>query len=430
MSSARRKVAEATEGVRELVRRHRPDYQIIMYMGVLVLLGVVVLYAISPARVELINAGGQESLDQVHFMQRQLSYLLFGLIAFGVAAAVPISFWQKHAAKIVLIALVACIILAILGMVGAPLALCTLGACRWFDLGFVTFQPAELLKFSLLLFTAAFLGRRMIQGKVNDLQETLLPLALVMGISLFFIIVAQRDLGTGISLIGIIATMLFVGGINKRFGLMALGAVAALAIIMVLAAPHRMERVAAFLDPSSDTGDSSYHINQAKIAIGSGGFFGVGLGNSVSAFGYVPEAVNDSIFAIMGELFGFAGLLALIALFVAMLLRILNIMDSIYDPPMKLLVAGVFGWVGIHVVVNIGAMIGVLPLTGITLPLLSFGGTSLLFIMMALGLVFQVSRYTSHGAKKERESNAITGSALGRSARRQRSTHRDVRKRT
>ncbi len=425
--NTRRRVAEVSESVKGLVRRHRPDYQIVMYMGILVLLGVVVLYAISPARVELINAGGGESLDQVHFMQRQLLYLLFGLVAFGVAAALPIEFWKKYATKLLLVAFAACVILVILGMVQAPLALCTLGACRWFNFGFVTFQPAELLKFGLMLFVAVFLGRRMIQGKVNDLQETMIPLAVVVGVALFFIIIAQRDLGTGISLVGVIATMLFVAGINKRFGLMALGLVAVLGILMIIIAPHRMERVAAFLNPSSDTGDTSYHINQAKIAIGSGGFFGVGLGNSVSAFGYVPEAVNDSIFAIMGELFGFVGLLALIALFVALLLRILNIMDNIFDPPMKLIVAGVFGWLSVHIIVNIGAMIGVLPLTGITLPLLSFGGTSLLFIMMALGLVFQISRYTSHG---ERNNDGTTGFALGRSTRRQRSAHRDVQKRT
>lgn len=396
--SARRRIKEVREGAAQLVRRHRPDYQIILFMGILILLGIVVLYAISPARVELINASDGGSLDQIHFIQRQFFYVFLGLVAFAVAAILPVSFWKKYASKILIGALGACLLLAILGLVGAPLALCTLGACSWFNFGFVTFQPAELLKFGLLLFVAVFLGRRMSQGKVNDAQETILPLAIVVGISLFFVVVMQRDLGTGISLMGIIAAMLFIAGINKRFGLMAAGIVLVLAMLMVVVAPHRMERMTAFLNPS-ETEDVNYHINQAKIAIGSGGLFGVGLGNGVSAFGYVPEAVNDSIFAVMGELFGFIGLVALIALFVALLLRILNIMDTIHDPPMKLIVAGVFGWIGVQVVVNIGAMIGVLPLTGVTLPLLSFGGSSLLFIMMGLGLVFQISRYTSHRAK-------------------------------
>lgn len=397
--SARRRLQEASTTVKELVRRHRPDYHIIMYMGVLLLLGLIVLFAISPARVEMMNAAG-EDLNQAHFMQRQLSYLLVGLVAFGVAASTPIAFWQKHASKVLIVALGACLLLAVLGIFQAPPALCALGACRWFDLGFGTFQPAELLKFGVLLFTAVFLGRRMSQGKVNDLHETIIPMAIIVGLAAFFVIVAQRDLGSGLALLGIVTAMFFIAGVNKRVGFAAIGVIAALGVLMILMAPHRMERIATFVDSSNDAGDSSYHINQAKIAIGTGGFFGVGLGNSVSAFGYVPEAVNDSIFAVMGELFGFVGLLALLALFVALLWRLLSIMDNIFDPPMKLLVAGVFGWLATHIVVNIGAMVGVIPLTGITLPLLSFGGTSLLFIMMALGLVFQVSRYTAHGKNK------------------------------
>lgn len=393
-----RRMAQAGGSVKELIRRHKPDYQLVMYMGVLVLLGVVVLFAISPARVELMNAAG-ENLDRAHFMQRQLTYLFIGLMAFAAAATIPLSIWQKNAAKVLVGALAACLLLGLLGIFEAPPALCALGACRWYNLGFATFQPAELLKFGVLLFLAGFLGRRMLQGKINDLHETIVPVSIVAGLAAFFVVIAQRDMGTGIVLMSIIATMLFVSGLNKRFGLMMVGAVVGLGFLMIIMAPHRMERIATFFNPSSDAGGSSYHINQAKIAIGTGGFFGVGLGNSVSAFGYVPEAVNDSIFAIMGELFGFVGLLAVIALFVALLLRILGIMDTVHDPPMKLLVAGVFGWIATHVVVNIGAMIGIFPLTGITLPFLSFGGTSLLFIMMALGLVLQVSRYTSHEAK-------------------------------
>lgn len=359
------------------------------------LLGLVVLYSISTARVEFINTSGS-SLDQAHFMQRQLLYLLAGLVGFAVAASVPLRIWQKYASKILLLSFAACVLLAITGALEIWPALCTSGACRWFDVGFGTFQPAELVKFGLLLFLAGFLGRKMAQGKVNSLSDTLIPLGVIVGLAAFFIVVLQKDMGTGIAVFGLVITMLFMAGLNRRNGLLVGGALLALSVVMIIIAPHRLERVATFLDPSRDTRDSSYHIRQAKIAIGSGGLFGVGLGQGVQAFGYLPEAVNDSIFAVMGEVFGFVGLVATLALFVVLLLRILMITDRLHDPPMKLLAAGVFGWVGTHTVVNIGAMIGIFPLTGVTLPLLSFGGTSLLFIMMALGLVFQVSRYTSH----------------------------------
>ena len=171
-------------------------------------------------------------------------------------------------------------------------------------------------------------------------------------------------------------------------------------ILLIVSAPHRVDRMMTFFqgDQTSTSNASTYHIEHAKIAIGTGGLLGVGIGNSVQATGYLPEAINDSVFAIMGETFGFVGLVATIALFAALLMRLLKVMDHLVDYRLKLIVAGVFGWFGVHVILNIGAMIGLIPLTGITLPLLSFGGTSMLFVAAALGLVFQLSRYTTHGS--------------------------------
>jgi cell division protein FtsW len=139
-----------------------------------------------------------------------------------------------------------------------------------------------------------------------------------------------------------------------------------------------------------------YHIDQALIAVGSGGLTGKGLGQSIQAFGYLPEAANDSIFAILAEIFGFLGTIAVLAIFAALLYRLVYIVDRSANIYYRMLVAGVFGWVFSHTVVNIGAMLGIFPLTGITLPFVSFGGTSLLFMLAALGLTLQISRYTGH----------------------------------
>ena len=128
---------------------------------------------------------------------------------------------------------------------------------------------------------------------------------------------------------------------------------------------------------------------------------GKGLGQSIQAFGYLPEANNDSIFAILGETFGFVGVIAILAIFMGLFVRLLRVMDSVVDPYIKLLVAGVFGWIVAQSIVNIGAMLGVIPLTGVTLPFLSFGGTSLLFVMAAMGVVYQASRFTTHGSRAE-----------------------------
>lgn len=391
--------------VRTLVRKHRPDYQIVAYVGVLLLIGLVVLYAISPARVELLNYGSNASLDQAHFMQRQFLYLVIGIAAFVAAASVPVSTWSRYAGWIVAGSLALCVALWLLGALQAPLVLCTGGACRWFNLGFTTFQPAELLKFGILLFTAVFLARKKAKGVINDTQETLLPLAILVGVSSLFVIGLQKDMGTGLAILGIVGSMLFIAGVNRRVMGLAAAGIMALALIFIIIAPHRIARVATFLssDTSAEAKGSAYHITQAKIALGTGGVFGLGLGKNVQAFGYLPEAPNDSIFAVMGESFGFVGLVGILLFLNGLLLRLLYIVDRTENVAYRLIVAGVFGWLATHTVLNIGAMVGIIPLTGITLPLLSFGGTSLLFIMLALGVVFGISRYTVHGKIKADE---------------------------
>jgi cell division protein FtsW len=401
-----------------IVRRHRPDYQIVLFSGVLMLLGLVVLYAISPARVELINLAGSE-LDQAHFMQKQLLYLFIGLVGFGIAAAVPLDWWQRYATKLLIAALGLSVLLFILGFAGSDLALCTNGACRWFNLGFITLQPAEFLKFALLIYLAMFLGRRIGQGNINSVSETLVPVGVILAIAVVLVIGLQKDMGTGVTLLGMVAAMLFIGGLKVRYFAVGLAAVAAVGVLFIVSSPHRIERVETFLNPALNDPASNYHITQATIAIGSGGLTGVGLGKSIQAFGYLPEAINDSIFAIMGEVFGFIGAVVILVIFFALLLRLLKVVDHTVDPTRRILVAGVFGWIATHAVVNVGAMIGVLPLTGVTLPFLSFGGSSLLFTMMALGVAFWVSRFTTHqntvsdNQKEGDKNNASTRSRRG-----------------
>lgn len=384
-------VSDASTGT----RRHRPDYQIILFTGILVLLGLIVLYAISPARVELINQGGN-NLDAAHFMQKQLLYLGIGLTGFAVAAAVSPTWWRRHTEKILLAGFGACALLLLLGLIpGNPLVINTGGATRWFNFGIGSFQPAELLKFGLLLYIAAFLGRRMQQNKVNNLHDTLIPLGLLLGLASLFVIVFQKDMGTGITMLGMVMTMLVIAGLKVRLFALSAATIIGMGVLLIITSPHRIERVLTFMNPAAEDA-SSYHITQAAIALGSGGLTGKGLGQSVQAFGYLPEAVNDSIFAILGETFGFIGVMLILVLFYMLLRRLLLIVDRVGDPTMRLIVAGVFGLIMTHVVVNVGAMTGIFPLTGVTLPFLSFGGTSLLFMMIGLGLVFHISRYTTH----------------------------------
>ncbi len=393
------------------VRMHRPDYQIVLFMGLLMLIGLVVLYSISPARVEVINSNTNSTLDTAHFMQRQLISLGAGLVAFIVAGLTPVKYWKRYAWPLLLVSFAASALLALLGLfMDGGIIIETNGAVRWFNLGFMSFQPAEMLKFAFILYMSVFLGRQTAKGKLNDLKETFLPLGILLAVAGLFIIVFQKDMGTGITLIGAVTAILFAAGIEKRWLIVGVIALLGVTAVLTVTSPHRVERVLTFLQSSSGTSAeddaSSYHIDQAMIALGSGGTFGKGLGQGVQAFGYLPEAVNDSIFAILGETFGFVGLLVIMALFGGLLRRVLLVANQTVDVTDRLIVIGFFGLIASHVVVNIGAMTGIFPLTGVTLPFLSFGGTSLLFTSLGLGVVFYISRYTTHQRIIEQEGSS------------------------
>lgn len=400
----------------EVVRKHHPDRLIIVFTLILMLVGLLMMYAIGPQRANLLNSVfGYEYSDTYFFVKQFISFLLAGA-AFAVMARLPYEWVLKNGGKILVIGFIACVLLAIAGAAGLGIAQATNGATRWFNLGPLgSIQPAEILKLGLLLYLAVFLGIRYKQGLINDAKQTLLPVGVLAGLALLIVIVIQKDLGTGIALTSIVAAMLFVAGISKKIVLGLAGVLLVAGLILIATSPHRIERVVTYFqgDNTTTSDDASYHIEHAKIAIGSGGFFGVGIGKSVQASGYLPEALNDSIFAVMGEMFGFVGLVAIIGLFTALLMRLLGVMDHLVDIRLKLAVAGVFGWIASHVILNIAAMIGIFPLTGITLPLLSYGGTSMIFVTAALGFVYQLSRYTVHPSRIKEENNEDSRSRRG-----------------
>ena len=405
-----------------LSRRHRPDYQIILFMGLLMLMGLIIIYAIGPQRANVLNNAYGSDYTDTYFFIKQAASLLLAITAFAVAAFIPFKAMAKHAKNILLVALGLCVLLAIASFANMGIAQETLGATRWFNLGILgSFQPSEVLKFALLIFLSMFLGNKIRRGKLNSLKETLIPLAVIYAISMFFVVILQKDLGTGLALTGIILVMLFVGKINFKNGLIIFASLAVVGSGMVISAPHRMERIMTFFQGDSSSlsinDDDNYHVEHAKLAIGTGGLFGVGVGNSIQATGYLPEAINDSVFAIIGETFGFVGLIVLLLLFASLLMRLLKMLDHLDDVRLKLIIAGIFGWISAHVMLNVASMTGLVPLTGITLPLLSFGGTSMLFIAAALGLAFQLSRYTVHSLnlKEAQYEDSSSRRGIGRS---------------
>lgn len=360
-------------------RKHRPDYGLVILATILLFIGLIVMYAISPA---LAAQGGNVSDN--YFVSRQFIAIVLGFIVFWFTAKIPLSFWQKIQKPLIIIAMALSLIAFMFG--GALNA-------RWIQLGLFSFQPVELVKFILVIFFAAFLAKFIASGnhKIKDLRPVLLLFA-IFGV---VIVVLQRDLGSAIVLMAMISVMAFVAGLPIIRILIIVTLALAVIMLAISSTQYRRDRLLTFFQPERDCASQGYHACQALIAVGSGGVFGVGVGRSVQAYGYLPEAENDSIFAIYAEKFGFVGVVVLIGLVGALLLRILNIMQRAPTRQTQLIVAGVFGWLAIQSLINIGAMIGLLPLKGITLPFISYGGTSLLFSMAALGLVFQVSAYTN-----------------------------------
>ena len=403
----RESLRQVRTNAQTLVRRHHPDHLILMYTMILVAIGLIIIFAIGPQRANVLNESFGSNLSGMYFVIKQVISVLIAMVSFFIFAyLIKVDTLLRHRGVILLVGVGACALLALLGNLIHVEAItqCALGACRWFVLpGIGTFQPAELLKFGILIFLAGFLAIRMKQGLVNDVEKTIVPAGVLMAIAAVFVIVLQKDLGTGIAMFAIVISMFAVSGVKKEIGAALLALLLAAGLLLIITADHRIDRVMTFFkgDEASVDDPSGYHIAHAKIAIGSGGFDGVGIGNSVQAAGYLPEAINDSVFAILGETFGFIGLVFILAMFYLLLLRIVHLIDRLERPEYRLLVAGVFGWIASHVVINVAAMTGLMPLTGITLPFLSFGGTSMLFIAAALGVVFQISRYTVHTQIKE-----------------------------
>lgn len=374
-------------GKLKLTRRHRPDYWMFVFTVALALFGLVIIFSIAPA----IYDGDTTKINRE--MIKRACFLLLGIVAFFVTSQIPLEKWKRWSPYIFLFGLFICLALPILGLMHVPIATCALGACRWYDFKIVSFQPAELLKLGTVLFMAGYLSTKIMSGKLNN-NSTLIEVITVMIITLAVIVGLQKDMGTGIALAAIFMVELFMSGMEaKKIGII-IGVMAIFGVVFILIAPHRMARIFTFTQSGND--DSDYHINQALIALGSGGLTGRGLGQSVQAFGWLPEAVNDSIFAVIGETLGYVGAIALILAFTGLIMKMFNKINYLESPYLRLIVAGVVGWFASHVLLNIGAMTHLIPLTGITLPLVSSGGTSLVLVMGSLGIVFEISRYTTH----------------------------------
>lgn len=372
-------------------RRHRPDYVLLVIMTALLMIGAVVVYAIGPG---LTNG---KNLPENYFSSKQLTAISLGVIGFFVASTVPLEKWKKYQWPVIGLASVIAIAVR---FVGEEIN----GAHRWIQMGGFSFQAAELIKLAIVLWVAYYLAKKRREGAMQK-PEILKTLG-ILAVGIYIVVaMLQSDLGSAAVMLSILGVLAAVAGLPlKKIAIVgAVGLV--LGFLAIVSTPYRRDRVATFFNPTADCQAEGYQACQALITIGSGGLFGKGLGRSVQAYGYLPEPANDSIFAIVAEKFGFVGSLTVVVLFWLLFKRIADIARAAPSDYSRLLVSGVLVWLSVQMIINVGAMIGLLPLKGITLPFVSYGGTSIIFVMVAMGIVFQVSRYTDLSLLKQKKSH-------------------------
>ena len=375
------------------LRKHRPDYLLVILSASLLALGLVIVYAISPA------LSSANHVSNSYYVSKQLMAIGLSIVAFIATAQIPLAWWRKAYKPLLICAALATLVALVMPVNPAY------PAHRWVRLGSLSFQSVELVKFAVLIALAGFLAERIRRHQLNDSQQTFKPLLIALVISVILIagpqkLHAQSDLGSMGVLIAMVGTMCFIAGLPMKRLLMFGGILAIGVLLVILPSGYRRQRLVTFVHPESDCQNAGYQECQALIAIGSGGIIGQGLGSGAQAYGYLPEAANDSIFAIFGEKFGFIGCVILLGMFVGFFNRLKRIAERAPDDFSQLLVIGVLAWLSVQTLINIGAMIGLLPLKGITLPFISYGGTSVVFVAAAVGLVFQVSKYTAYAVPR------------------------------
>jgi len=316
-----------------------------------------------------------------YYLIEQGKWLVIGCIVFAIVSTVH---YKTYRPFIVPGFFLTCLLLMIVFIPGIGVQ--ALGARRWINLGLFVLQPAELMKLMSVLYFSYWFSEKEKRSFVSFLL-------LAMGIA--GLIILEPDLGTSLVFLTIAFGLYFFSGAPLfQFALIVPIAAAIIGGIAVVT-PYRLRRLLTFFDPESDPLGASYHIRQATIALGSGGWFGLGIGQSRQKYEYLPEANTDSIFAIIGEEFGFVGASILIFLFLFLLYRGFMIAKKTSDPFARYIVLGVITWIGMQATINIAAMVALIPLTGIPLPFISYGGSSLVVAMAAMGLVVNISKHTT-----------------------------------
>ncbi|MFN8512078.1 MAG: putative lipid II flippase FtsW [Chloroflexia bacterium] len=387
---------------------HEPDYGLLVTLAALVVFGTVMIFSATFA-IYLPDGGG----GTFYFLKKQVGWLLLGGFGFLVMSRIDYHFWRAYSIPALAGALGLLMLVMVpgLGVAGG-------GAHRWLNLGPIPqFQPSELAKMALILYLADWLTKR--GPRLGTWLLGVMPFSVILG-GMIFLVMLEPDLGTSFLLAIIGITMLLVAGANLRQFALYIGLGAAAFMVLALGATYRRERLALFMKSDQELYliDGGWQLIQARLSFGSGGFFGVGLGASRLKYGWLPAAHTDAIFAVIGEELGFLGCAFLLGLFLILAIRGYRVVLRAADPFGALLATGIVSWIVFQAMINLGGITTAIPFTGVPLPFVSYGGTSLCVVMAAAGVLVNISRQTTEvgsgksevGRKKRRaRAQAVPG---------------------
>lgn len=347
-------------------------------VGALCIFGTIMVFGASS--VASIDEGG----DPFHYVARHVMFLSVGAVLYLVAARVDYRRLRGIGAIGLVVATLMCAaVLTSLGVYSG-------GARRWLDFGFTTFQPSEAVKLPLAIVLAAFLTKREQAGELSSFRRTLVPIGLLTGF-IALLVMAEPDFDSTLVIVGLVAGVMFVAGVPSRW-LVGSAAAGAALIAYALAQPFRRQRLLIFMDPWRDPLNSGYQSIAASTSMAIGGWFGTGLGSSTAKWGFLPVAYSDFIFAVIGEETGVAGCVFVIACFAAFGWLGLQIARRAPDRFGQLLAVGLTLTVLLQAMINIGMVVGIVPVAGLTLPFLSYGGSSLVLMLLAAGILANIAR--------------------------------------
>lgn len=357
-----------------LKQKRKIDFLLLILTVIFTLFGLVMVYEASNV------SAFQDFADKYYYLKDQLTWTVIGFILLIVAVFIPYKKYFNLAIPLLFLTIFS------LGLVLIPgIGLKVLGARRWINLGFITFQPSELAKLSMVLYLAAWLSRKE-KGKFFSF---IFLLSLIVGL-----VILQPDLGTAVILTLIFIMVYFISRAPLWHFSVLIPAATLAVVILAVVSPYRYQRLVTFFNPNIDPLGSSYHIRQILISLGSGGLTGLGLGASRQKYQYLPEATTDSIFAIIAEELGFVGASLLVLGFLVLLYRILKIVKNSPDRLSFLLSGGILSLLAAQIIINLGSMVALFPLTGVPLPFISYGGSNLVVSLTAIGIILNISRHT------------------------------------